>query len=64
MVFLGPEFSTRLYKAPTSFIEVSWTHSEVLKNFGPYFSSAKCFDKSLEMNSLENVQRQSPRYGL
>ena len=67
---LGRELSTQLYKDSTIVVEVSWTHSEVLKSFGSilfiylFIFFSECFDKSLNMTSLENVHRQSPRYFL
>ena len=63
-VFLVSEFSRQRYNVPTNVMEASWTHCKVWKNFGPIFSSVKCFDKYLENISLNNVQRQWHRYVL
>ena len=62
--FLVSEFSRQLYNVPTNVMKASWAHCKVWKNFGPIFSSVKCFGKCLEITSLDNVQRQWARYVL
>ena len=64
MFFLGSEFYRWLCNAPTNVTKIFWRHCKVWKNFRPIFYSIKCFDKSLGITLLDNVQKQYPGYVL